>query len=317
MREAVAFRDQLLDWVYEKAGGSLAENVPILEFTERAGLDGDGAYTLLRFCHDAGVLNAEHSGSGNPCAMITSAGIADVLERRRRLADPAERARVGRSELLRWFYRQRVAGAHLPMTDEFARDPGRAHESLRLTNLEIQDAAGYLADKKLINGITVPELRGPVRAEITSEGVDCVTDWAGDVARYLRDQRGPGPTHTYNGPYIEGGAHGSQLAWQNDSVHLHQYNQQVAPGFEPLAEAVATILKRLPALELVPDDQRDVEEAANEVLAEVHRPNPEPRKIRRVVAALKGFLLPIAVEAARGEVRELAQQGIDHLNSAL
>jgi len=35
------------------------------------------------------------------------------------------------------------------------------------------------------------------------------------------------------------------------------------------------------------------------------------------LAALKGFLMPLAIEAAREEVRELAQHGLDQINAAL
>jgi hypothetical protein len=61
----------------------------------------------------------------------------------------------------------------------------------------------------------------------------------------------------------------------------------------------------------------DVETAANDILAKVPRPQPEPRRLRRAATALKGFLLPRALEAARQEVRDLAPQGIDQLKSAL
>ncbi|GGL15300.1 hypothetical protein [Mangrovihabitans endophyticus] len=53
------------------------------------------------------------------------------------------------------------------------------------------------------------------------------------------------------------------------------------------------------------------------MLAEVRQPQPEPRKVRKAVAALRGFLVPIATTAARQEVQELAQHGIDNLNHAI
>lgn len=316
MTDAVAFRDQLVDWVYEKAHGTVTENIPIMEFAESVGLNRDGAYTLLRFCRDQGLLNDKASGMGNPCALLTSYGIADVLERRRRRADPALRAGACRTRLLRWFYRQRIAQVHMPITGHFGQDDEALWEGTRFSDVEIQDAAEYLSDKRLIEGLSVDQIRGPVRAEITSQGIDCVTDWESNVSQYLRDQRGYGPTN-YHGPVIQGNAQGGQWAWGNRDVTQSQTNQAVAPGFEPLAEAIAAILKQLPAFGLDPDDQQDIEAAANEALAEVQQPNPEPRRVRRVLAALKGFLMPLAFDAAREEVRELAQQGLDQINAAL
>ncbi|MFI5916306.1 hypothetical protein [Dactylosporangium sp. NPDC051541] len=61
-------------------------------------------------------------------------------------------------------------------------------------------------------------MRGPVRAEITTEGIDCVTDWSGDVARFLHDKRGYGPTTNYHGPVFNAKADGNQFAWQNRDV---------------------------------------------------------------------------------------------------
>jgi hypothetical protein len=119
-----------------------------------------------------------------------------------------------------------------------------------------------------------------------------------------------------DGPLSAGNAQGGQWAWNNRDVTQNQNNQEVAPGFEPLAKAVAMILKQLPAFGLNPEDQQDIEEAANAVLAEVQQPQPEPRRIRRVLAAIEGFLMPLAVEAAREEVRDLAQHGLDQINAA-
>jgi hypothetical protein len=134
MADAVAFRDQLMDWVYDKANGSSTENIPIMEFVEGVGLDLDGAYTLLWSCRDQGPLDDRGSGMGNPCGKLTSYGIADVRERRRRRADPAMRASACRTGLLRWFYRQRIAQVHMPITGEFGQDDEALWEDTRFTD---------------------------------------------------------------------------------------------------------------------------------------------------------------------------------------
>src|SRR5438105_3098480 len=111
MADPVAFRDQFMDWVYDKANGMSTENVPVNEFAAMVGLDLDGAFTLNRYCRAEGLVDDRGSGMGNPCAMLTAYGIADVRHRR---ADPALRARACRSGLLNWFYRQRIAQVHMP-----------------------------------------------------------------------------------------------------------------------------------------------------------------------------------------------------------
>jgi hypothetical protein len=121
----------------------------------------------------------------------------------------------------------------------------------------------------------------------------------------------------YHGTVFNASVHGSQLAWQNQTATQNQSNQQLAPEFQVLAQAAATILNQLPAYGLEPQEQQEVEAAANEVLAEVQQPNPERRRVPRALAGLKGFLMPIAIEAAREEVRELAQQSLDQINLPL
>ncbi|MEU4236407.1 hypothetical protein [Actinoplanes sp. NPDC026619] len=96
--------------------------------------------------------------------------------------------------------------------------------------------------------------------------------------------------------------------------------QQIAPGFEVLAQAVADILKQLPALGLPAQDQEDVEEVANEVLGEVVQAEPNRGRLRRAAAALRGFLMPVAAGAIAGvgeEAQELAKQAVEHLASAV
>jgi hypothetical protein len=126
----------------------------------------------------------------------------------------------------------------------------------------------------------------------------------------------PGHTTIYNGPVIHGNADGAQLAWGNQTVHQTQHRtEQVAPGFEAIAQAVVSTLAGLPEVGLAEDDQLDAEAAANEVLDEVTRPEPDRGKIRRALAALKGFLAPVAAglltggaEGAQGWARTAIEQ---------
>lgn len=109
----------------------------------------------------------------------------------------------------------------------------------------------------------------------------------------------PGTTVNYNGPVIQGDANGARLAWGNRDVDQSQTDtQQIAPGFEPIAQAVAKTLEQLSMAGLPGRDQEDAEEAAKEVLAEVTQPEPNQGKIRRALAALKHLLAPVAAGAS-------------------
>jgi hypothetical protein len=211
----------------------------------------------------------------------------------------------------------------MPYTGEFAQADEARYEGSRFTASEIDNAGEYLAEKQLILGATVPEERGPVAAEITPAGIDCVTDWRGDVSAYVRDQRNQGsaPTTTYHGPVIQGHADGAQLAWNNQTVTQTQTkNQQIAPGFEVIAQAVADTLKELHRLGLPEEDQQDVESLGEEVLAEVTQSEPDRRKIRRAMAALQGFLTRslVAGAAAGAEqgAEELIKKAVEQIGSS-
>lgn len=58
-----------------------------------------------------------------------------------------------------------------------------------------------------------------------------------------------GNTTIYNGPVIHGNADGAQLAWGNSTVHQTQHHaEQIAPGFEAIAQAVVRTLEGLPSI---------------------------------------------------------------------
>lgn len=131
----------------------------------------------------------------------------------------------------------------------------------------------------------------------------------------------PGTT-IYNGPVFHGNADGAQLAWNNSGEINQQvsHGDQVAPGFEPLAQAVALVMQGLATVELADDDRRDAEEAAAEIVTEVTTDQPDPGKIRRAVKVLKGVLAPIGAGvagAATAESQEWARTAIDQLGAVL
>jgi len=311
-----------MDWVYDQAHGDTSESVQIMEFARDAGLDTNGGFALLYVCEGAGLVRST-SALGDPCVTLTAAGIADVHARRQRREDPAQRAAAARTGLLRWSYRQHLAKVHLPYTEQFAESAEAQFEGTRFTKGaygEIDYAAKDLANKQLIEGAVVEEYAGPVTAEITPAGIECVVDFGGNVPDYLRDQRSQGPSMNVNGPVVYGDVHGAQLAWGNQTVTQNQQQtQQIAPGFEAIAQAVADTLRQLPAFGLPEEDQQDAEAVANEVLVEVTRSKPDRGKIRRALAALRGFLMPVASGAVAGAeegARELAHKAIEQIGSS-
>ncbi|HWE91870.1 MAG TPA: hypothetical protein VG317_20580 [Pseudonocardiaceae bacterium] len=129
---------------------------------------------------------------------------------------------------------------------------------------------------------------------------------------------GPTPgTTIFNGPVIQGDANDARLAWGNRDVDQSQADtEQIASGFEPIAQAVAKTLEQLSMAGLPERDQEDAVEAAKEVLAEVTQPEPNQGKIRRALAAMKHLLAPVAAGAVAGAgagAQEWARTAIEHL----
>ncbi|WP_030660607.1 hypothetical protein [Streptomyces rimosus] len=130
-----------------------------------------------------------------------------------------------------------------------------------------------------------------------------------------------GGNNIFNGPVIHGDVNGAQLAWGNAVAHQTQSQQQIAPGFEAIAQAVVDALRELPAMGVSEEDLEDAATAGEEVLNEVVQAEPDRGRIRRAVAALKGYFAPIATgavtAAAAAGSEESARTVIERLSAAL
>lgn len=105
----------------------------------------------------------------------------------------------------------------------------------------------------------------------------------------------------YYGPVINVNGDRAQLAWGNESVVQNQAaTEQIASGFEGIAQAVVSTLQELAGAGLEADDQQAAESAAQEVLAEVVKDDPDRSVVRRGVAVLKGLLSPVALGMRTG-----------------
>lgn len=133
----------------------------------------------------------------------------------------------------------------------------------------------------------------------------------------------PGHTTINYGPVIHGSADGAQLAWNNSGTVDQAQNsgeQQIAPGFELLAQALISTREGLTGLGLLDEDLAEAQAAADDALAEVTQPEPDRSKLRRAVTALKGLLAPIATGLAAGAgvgAQEFARTAIEQLGSQI
>lgn len=127
--------------------------------------------------------------------------------------------------------------------------------------------------------------------------------------------------NNYNGPVVTVIGDHAQLAWNNQDVTQTQTNtEQVAPGYEAVADLVTRLLASLPSLSLDPDDETEAQVTSETILREVVKAEPDRGIVRRGVTMLKGLLAPIASgisKAVTQESAEAAQQMIESLGNAL
>lgn len=74
------------------------------------------------------------------------------------------------------------------------------------------------------------------------------------------------------------------------------------------------------ALQNDDEDQALAAEAGNEILVQLTQPSPEPGKIKRAVATLRGVLVPLAIAAETGvaqAVTDWAKAAIEHLSTLI
>lgn len=251
-------RAEMLDYIYTVAEGSTGRFVDLKDFAAEYGLQVGTVYGLVFDCDRQGLV-VDASSLGSPCAALTPSGIQEVQARRRRRADPALRSAAARNGLLRWLYNQDLANVHMPITNKFLESEESIFEGDQLTQDEIDRAAEYLYEKQLIKGVPAWGARGPLRAEITHQGRDCVENYGGNVAEYLRDQRSGGPSiNTTIGTINNSGA---------IAVASTGATQNVTSGTDPsaLAAFAKTLLTALPNLSLPREVAGEAEQSLKEV----------------------------------------------------
>ena len=308
---AVWFLDGLTSWT-EAGNGAV-----LIPEQYRGLVDNDMSPIVGQLLEEVILLLAEHGfiSASSPTSdlAVTDLGAQTVRERREQLRDPLVRRYACRQAMLLWLYAaEETYSGPLVSADIYETSLGFVHGD-EFTEEEIHNSVAYLEQQGLVTIHSESSLM-----TISADGSNCVERHQASIMKFLESRTMSGQS-IYNGPVIHGDANGAQLVWNNqgDVTQNRNESQQIAQGFEPLAQAVADLLKQLPEFRLDANTRQEVKEVADEVLAEVVQTKPEQRKLRRAVAALKGFLMPIVAGAASDEARELAQQVIHQLTAAI
>lgn len=127
--------------------------------------------------------------------------------------------------------------------------------------------------------------------------------------------------NNYHGPVVTVNGDGAQLAWNSASVHqAHERVEQVAPGYEVLAQVITDLLANMDRLSLAEADVEDLRSHAAAVLQQVTTEHPDQGVLRRAVTMIKGLLAPVGIglgEAVTDKSAEMARDVIDAIGRAL
>ncbi|WP_405622378.1 hypothetical protein [Streptomyces sp. NBC_01508] len=294
----------LLEWVYEQAEGHPQADVDLGPFAVEHGLEEREGFDLLTYGKSKGGLDDRFATLGTPAANLTPYGLDLVEESLKRRASPVARSKAARQSLLRWLWAQKDQSVHFPIIDGFVGTLEATFEGDELTLEEVDRAAGYLSDKGLIKGTKVMGRMGPVRAEITAEGQDCVENYDGDPS--AQDRRGlVGATYNTYLPNAQGVIVGEQ---QN-------FTQNNSSGVDPSAFIqLAGYVGQISATLGMDGPQRvELERVAQELHDEASSETPEQGRLRHLAGQVKERLTAAGATMAATVGVQMAEQAIGSL----
>lgn len=91
--------------------------------------------------------------------------------------------------------------------------------------------------------------------------------------------------------------------------------QQVATGYEEVADLVTRLLAGVATFKLDPQDQDELVEASESILHETVKDQPDRGVVRRGVTMLKGLLAPVASGISKAVTEETAEMARDLITS--
>ncbi|MER7050045.1 protease-associated domain-containing protein [Streptomyces jumonjinensis] len=291
----VALHEPLVEWVHEQTAADSTEYVTITAFGELHGLDEQQSFRLLLTCKAWGLLSDRWATTDDPAANLTPQGLQWVQERQRLRADPRARSAAARKGLLTWLWTQKEEGMGSPNVNGVLQSPLSLFEGERLTPGEIDRAAAYLLAKKLITGNKSGQLDGPARAEITTEGQDCVEHFDGDASAYER--RNSSGNTTFNIAENTG----------NIAANSRDFTMNATTNKDGIDPAKVVMLARAlrqaaPALELPEEDALEFTQLATRLETEAANGSPDPGRLQRWGGSIVGILNSPVVSGALGSV---------------
>jgi hypothetical protein len=295
-----ALSDVLLTWIYTAAEGYLTPIVPCTEFQPSTSpaqiekalrrLEAQGHVNL--YCLDGAVAL--------PHAQLTMSGAVHVENNRERWNNRTYRDCSVRNALLAWLHDQSHSPQGAALISNFFGDPRCILAGHLATAADVDTAAAYLQDKRLIQGTGAEDHHlGPTWARLTANGIDCV-EQGGDVADYLTPRPVGGATYHFHGPVS-----GTNVAVGDNATQHATINGIDTENIRILIEGIT---QALPGLALRGADEQEAKDAAAQALAEVKESQPSHPRLRAALTKIGSVLASAGNQALAAVLRA----GIDY-----
>lgn len=280
-----ANRASVMESIFAQTQDDTTVFVALWDVRESLDLTDDSMANAVDFLEGEGLITTIRPSTGQRTpmhGMITHRGVSWMEAQADIEHDPVIRVRAIRKALLVWLYQEKHRGALIsPVVEAVTGDPA-ARSPLPG---ELDRAAAQLAADGMIRGMTVDQFQGPVRAEITSEGEDCVENYGADTGAYR--------ARSTSGTVFHIGTNSGNIAASSNNVT----QQVIAPGaFDPSQLLAFADLVRELAPSLTPDasERQDLLTESQLLHDSAAAPEPDQRRLQRVAERLLSLVRGLA-----------------------
>lgn len=191
------------DWLAAKQEGGLMPHAVGFRDTNPS-LGDDTIRDIVTYHASRGHVHQSTGLGGveNLSVRLSDEGLAALRQRKQRQGDEKLRALACRDALLDWLYACE-GGPNPSSVDDIRGDPRSFFEGSPFTDEELHRSALYLKERGLLDGLAVWQRADPLRPQLTSDGRDCIEQYEGSVAAFMRrslDQRGDQIITHFNAP---------------------------------------------------------------------------------------------------------------------
>lgn len=257
-------RVQLLEWVAKQSVARLGEYIEVKAFydarPDQSENTGEVAFDDLTSLTEARlILNGSGIGGIESLAAMLTAQGHDLLEQlRAQRAHKSQRRMACRDAMVSWLYAaDATIDERMVLRERMLED---AQHGMWLAApfapLDLADAAVWLRDQDLVDGLQVDQDPGPIRLYLTGSGIVCAERLDSDTRRYQEERMGHRSGPTVN---IEHNSGPFQVAGD----HAHQV-QQIGASAEHLRDLITSIAE---LVRLAAPDARDLDTQRTAALA--------------------------------------------------